>query len=63
MHEYMASRGDEVLVNSTEEGVERVRTGRGGYAFILGSYQDIVFIDSRFLNLSLLFRARRSFLF
>ena len=51
MHEYMASRGDEVLVNSTEEGVERVRTGRGGYAFILGNYQDNVFINSRSLFL------------
>ena len=40
MHEYMASRGDEVLVNSTEEGVNRVRSGRGGYAFILGKFQD-----------------------
>ena len=46
MHEYMASRGDEVLVNSTEDGVERVRTGRGGYAFILGNHCDYEFINS-----------------
>jgi len=37
MHEYMSSRGDEVLVNATEDGIERVRSGRGGYAFILDS--------------------------
>ena len=33
----MLNRGDEVMVNSTAEGVERVRNSRGGYAFILGN--------------------------
>lgn len=37
MNEYMLDRGDEVMVNSTAEGVERVRNSRGGYAFILGN--------------------------
>merc|ERR1712020_411906 len=37
MKEYMLNRGDEVMVNSTAEGVERVRNSRGGYAFILGN--------------------------
>ena len=36
MKEYMLNRGDEVMVNSTSEGVARVRNSRGGYAFILG---------------------------
>ena len=37
MNEYMLNQGDEVMVNSTAEGVERVRNSRGGYAFILGN--------------------------
>ena len=35
----MLNRGDEVMVNSTVEGVERVRNSRGGYAFILGNLE------------------------
>lgn len=37
MREYMLNLGDEVMVNSTAEGVARVRNNRGGYAFILDS--------------------------
>ena len=36
MYEYMSSHTEEVMVNTTIEGIAKVRNSRGGYAFILG---------------------------